>query len=341
MKIIFTLLFWCITIFPIAAQSVSQLTKSYSGNVSWNKNTSTLKFESTGQIFFEDKTGNGSNPQKDQKNNFWEIPKQVKHIIIEENVTVTGAFHSFNNIIIEGKNRKSSIVFGTHSQKWTDENNPGKQDLQEWYYSQFQNFNGIMTIKNLTILNPFSYFVRGFGPVVHVKDCDFIDNRGGLHNHSDGFCGGNGSTVDNCYFECGDDVFKVYFSYTVSNCTVNMIDNSVPIQLGWGNYSNGATCNFKNLKIIGNSGRINSDNAVISGRKGTFSLTINIDSCEIINPNAVFVSLWESGMTLNGNITNALINVDNYTKRRDKGICNLIICDSKNRKSYYNCQNQP
>jgi hypothetical protein len=34
-----------------------------------------------------------------------------------------------------------------------------------------------------------------------------------------------------------------------------MITNSVPIQLGWGNYSNGAVGTFRNLRVFGDGGR--------------------------------------------------------------------------------------
>lgn len=320
------------------SQSILELKQNYSGKLKWDEKSKTVSFLSTGSIFFKDKTGTGKDLANDHKNHFWVVPKEVKNIIIKKNVTVTGAFHTSSDVLITGEDRKTSVVFGTNLQQWTDANNPGKQDLKEWYYSQFDNSGGIMTIKNLTMLNPFSYFVRGFGPVVHVKSCDFIDNRGGNQNHSDGFCGGNGSTVDDCYFEAGDDVFKAYFNYSVSNCTINMVENAVPIQLGWGNYSNGAVCNFKNIKIIGNSGRGSSDNAVISGRTGKYEVTINIDGLDVENKNAVMVSLWSDTMTLKGTISNAKINVAQYSKRRTAGKNNLKICNSIEHKAIFDCK---
>ncbi|MGM8361856.1 hypothetical protein ACSV4D_08085 [Flavobacterium sp. ARAG 55.4] len=337
-KISIYIVVFLIGILPMFSQSISELKQNYSGKLKWDEKSKTLSFLSTGVLFFKDKTGIGKDLANDHKNHFWVVPKEVKKIIIGKNVTVTAAFHTSSDILIVGVDRKTSVVFGTNLQQWTDANNPGKQDLKEWYYSQFDNSGGVMTIKNLTMLNPFSYFVRGFGPVVHVKSCDFIDNRGGNQNHSDGFCGGNGSTVDDCYFEAGDDVFKAYFNYSVSNCTINMVENAVPIQLGWGNYSNGAVCNFKNIKIIGNSGRGSSDNAVISGRTGKYEVTINIDGLEVNNPNAVMVSLWENTMTLNGTITNAKINVAQYSKRRTAGKNNLKICNSTEHEASFDCK---
>lgn len=317
-------------------QSVPHLTKHYSGDIDWDAKSSTIVFKTTGKINFPEKEGDGNNLEKDYKNSFWDVPKTVKKIVINKDVTLTGAFHIYGDIKIKGKDRKTSVIYGTPLQTWTDKNNPGKVDLKEWYYSQIQVFDGITDIENLTILNPFSYFVRGFGPIVNVKGCNLIDNRGGHHNHSDGYCGGNGSLVEDCYFECGDDVFKAYFDYTVKNCTIKMITNSVPIQLGWGDYSNGTICNFENITVIGNSGRHTSDNAVICGRKGKYDVTINIDGFQVDNPNAVLVKLFKKDMTLNGAIKNANIKVKNYYGK-NKGKDNLIICGSKERKNNFKC----
>lgn len=338
MKNIKILIVFLIGVLPIYSQSISELKQNYSGKIKWIEKTKTIEFVKSGVVFFENKTGIGKDLENDQKNHFWSVPKEVKNIIIGNNVTVTVAFQTSSDIVISGRDRKKSIVYGTDLQQWADANNPGKQNLKEWHYSQFENRGGVMTINNLTVLNPFSYFVQGFGRIVNVKSCDFIDNRDGNQNHSDGYVGGNGSTVDDCYFECGDDVFKAYFSYSVTNCTIKMVENSVPIQLGWGDYSNGAVCNFKNLKIIGNSGRGATDNAVIDGRAGKFTVTVNIDGLEIDNPNAVMVSLWDKSMTLNGNITNAKINVNQYSKRRTAGQNNLKICNSVEQKANYNCK---
>lgn len=321
----------------LSGQSVADLEKHYSGQISWDQKNASLTFETSGSIDFPWKMGNGKNLEQDCKNNYWDVPTDVKTITIAENVTVNGAFHTYNDILIKGKNRKTSVIYGTPIQTWTDANNPLKVDLKEWYYSQIQVYDGTANIENLTIKNPFSYFVRGFGPVVNMKSCDLIDDRDGHHNHSDGYCGGDGSIVEDCYFECGDDVFKAYFDYTVKNCTIKMVTNSVPIQLGWGNYPDGTICNFENLTIFGNSGRHASDNAVICGRNGKYKVTINIDGLEVNNPNAVFVKLFKRNMQLDGSITNAKINVKKYYGR-NRGDDNLLICGEEIRKSSFECQ---
>jgi hypothetical protein len=302
------------------AQSLPELRRHYTGKTAWNPRMCTLTFISTGQIRFK---------KPDHKRAYWDVPPTVKRIVINRDVTVTGAFHTRSNCTITGRDRKTSKVFGTDERAWAN-----NREIRAYEYCQFQNRDGILRVQNLTCLNPFAFFIRGWGKVNHVENCDFIDNRGGWHNHSDGFSGGDGSTVKNCYFECGDDVFKAYFSYTVTDCTVKMIQNSVPIQLGWGDYSDGAVCTFKNLTIVGDRGRGNHDNAVIVGTKGRFGVTINIDGCRIVNPNAALVSLEQPSMTLNGAIGNARIAVNKYWCH-SRGKCSMTINGSREKTNVY------
>jgi len=311
----------------LEAQTVTELQNNYSGKTIWDAASGTLTFTNTGTINFN---------KQNYKNAYWDVPQNVTNIIINENVTVTGAFHTFYNCTIQGKNRKTSVVFGTNEKRWADNRN-----LDEWNYCQFQNWGGVLNIKNLTSLNSFAFHIRGWGKVNHVKSCDFIDNRGGSGNHSDGFEGGDGSTVDDCYFETGDDIFKIYFDNTITNCTINMIENCVPIQMGWGNYSNGAVGTFKNLKITGTSGRWspNQTNGVIVGATGTYSITVNINGCYIENPNATLFMLQGTGMTMKGKIDDAYIKVKQYTQTQyNKGSIQTVICNTTQKLNFYDCR---
>jgi hypothetical protein len=305
------------------AQPVHDLMVAYSGKTMWDDATCSLAFTSSGDVHF---TAAGA------RSFIWQIPAEVKHIRIGKNVTVNGAFHSHDTVSICGEDRKTSVVFGTEEPSWAD-----KRKLKAYEISAFQNFGGTMTISNLTSLNPRAFHVRGWKLPVHVVSCDFIDNRGGWGNHSDGFEGGDGSTVDNCYFESGDDIIKVYFDVTVTDTTIKMVRNSVPIQLGWGDYSDGAVGTFKNLTVIGDGGRPNEGNAIISGRKGRYDVTINIDGCHIENPNGTLVSLREDTMILRGSVTNAHIRLKSYVGGFQRGANLMTICGSTEHQAAYDC----
>lgn len=307
----------------ISAQSVNELIDSYSGKTEWDSSTGELNFTTAGIVTFENK----GTPQQ----HFWNVPREVKTIVIEADVRVVCAFHTQADCTIKGKNRMTSMVYGTDIRRWAQTNG-----VKAFRHSQFQNFGGTLSIQNLTSLNPFGFHVRGEGNLIMVTDCDFIDNRGGSGNHSDGIEGGNGSLIENCYFETGDDVIKVYHSLTVRNCTIKMVQNAVPIQLGWGNTGDD-TGDFHNLTIIGNSGRGNDDNAIIVGRKGTYTKTINIYGCNIQNPNASWISLRENNMIVNGEVRDASIHIQKHWAGYDKGTNNMIICGSKDEKSEYKC----
>lgn len=305
------------------AQSVEELKTAFSGKCTWDQTNFTLRFIQSGEIGFE---------AIGLRSFIWHIPPEVKEIRIAKGVTVNGAFHSKATVAIAGEDRKTSVVYGTDECSWAKSHN-----VQPFENCTFQNFGGVMTISNLTSLNPRGFHVRGWGKVVHVRSCDFIDRRGGWHNNSDGFEGGDGSTVHDCYFESGDDIIKVYFKIAVTDTTIKMVQNSVPIQLGWGNYSNGAVGTFKNLTVLGSGGRGNEGNAVISGHTGRFDVTINIDGCHIENLNGTLVNLAEESMTLRGSITHAHIRLKAYSGDAQRGRNLLTVCGSTEKRASYDC----
>lgn len=302
----------------------------YSGGLDWDTKTKTLRFTSSGVISF---------PENEVKSFIWYVPKVVKSIVINKGVTVNGGFHTYDDIVIKGEDRKTSVVYGTETRSW-----PQKNGIKAFLISSFEAHAGIMTIQNLTSLHPRSFHVRGLDAVVHLKNADFIDTRGGSGNHSDGIAAGDGSTVDNCYFETGDDVIKVYNDITVTNTTINMVKNAVPIQLGWGDYPDGAVGTFKNLKIIGNSGRgnPNGSNPIISGRTGKYTVTLHIDGLVIDNKTASLVNLFDDDndgvfeKTLKGTLTNVdIINLKQYSNQMN-GFDKLTIYDTAGKELFKN-----
>lgn len=303
----------------LSADSVAELQANYSGSTDWNSGTGTLTFESTGTINFPAKTA--------YKNNYWDVPLEVSNIIINANVTVTGAFHTFYTCTIEGVERYSSVVFGTSEQRWAV-----NRGIKAYKYSQFENRGGVLTVKNLTSLNPFGFHIRGWNKVNHAKSCDFIDNRGGGDNRSDGFVGGHGSTVDDCYFETGDDIIKCYFDITVTNTTINMIQNSVPFQFGWGTYQASHSV-LSDITIIGDRGR-GDTKPVFQWMDGEDYKSLFAMRLDIQNPNAALFELPSSG-TLDLDITNSYINVEEYGTSSFTGT--RTICSTTSQTNYYNC----
>ena len=81
--------------FGLNAQPVSDLQKYYSGKTNWNAKNRTLIFETSGKLEFD--------RQDTCFNYFWNVPKDVKKIVINKNTKVTAGFHTYNDCIIEGK----------------------------------------------------------------------------------------------------------------------------------------------------------------------------------------------------------------------------------------------
>ncbi len=327
-------------------ESVSSLIENYSGTISYDAINQVVTFEKSGSVNFTNKALDWKDPYSGQTmhaaNWIWNVPNTIKKIYIKKNVTVNGGFHTKGNITIEGEDRKTSVIFGTSVKEWADNNNPSGKDLQEWYYCQIQVYGGVCYIRNLKILNAYSFAVRGWGPQVHMKKVDVIDNRGGWGNHSDGFEGGDNSTIDSCYFETGDDIIKVYFmNLKVTNTEIKMVQNSVPIQFGWGNYNNGASATFENCKIWGSQGR-GSDVRIIDNAGSTSkNKTVVMNNCHIENTNG---TLFRSAVTvkapytINVTINNSYVKVRSYEVTPYNVNGTRTICGTTDKKTFYDCR---
>ncbi len=308
----------------VRAQSVDALIQAYTGSVSYDATSQTVTFSSTGTMNFPDR--------ELLYNNVWTMPEDVKHVIIGKNVTVTGEFYAEYNCLIEGMDQLTSVVFGTSQQDYLAQS----RGFYAFVAADSKVRDVILTIKNLTSLNPKVYHIAGsYRGVVHLESCRVIDSRGGRYNNSDGFSGAKGSTVKNCYFETGEDVIKIYADILVENTTIKMIEFSVPIQCGWGDYGSGITATFKNLKIIGTLGR-SPENAIIEARQGNYTKNIIIDGITVENPNASLYRLNQAVATINVNITNAKMTLKKYGDIVEAaGI--RTICGTTEIKTSYDC----
>ncbi|MCV9389261.1 hypothetical protein [Reichenbachiella ulvae] len=269
----------------IQTSSIDELKSAYSGTIMWDEDNCILTFVSSGQINF---------PKRDHfKDIYWKVPSIVRKIIIGKEVTVVGHFHVSHTITIEGEDRKSSKVYGTPISGLLRLHNLDAGGGTVPYSAFFGSGDFEFHIRNLTSINPIGFHFTGKnGCIIHLDSVDAIDNRGGHHNHSDGISAANGSTVKNCFFSSGDDIIKVYNDIYVENTTIELIQNAVPIQFGWGNYGSGATGTFKNLKVYGNFGRRNTGNAVIDARKGYYDKNLIFDGLTIDAPNSYLFNFW-------------------------------------------------
>lgn len=284
------------------AQSVPELLRNFSGEASWSASDRTLTFTRSGVIRFD---------KGDHKEAYWDVPEPVREVVIGRGVRVTGAFHTRHDCTIRGLDRKTSVIFGTSEQRWAD-----NRKVKPYEYAQFQNRGGVLTVENLTALNPFSYFIRGWGKVCHAKDCTFIDDRGGWGNHSDGFAGGHGSTVSGCHFATGDDAIKLYFDIVVTDTTIEMIQNCVPFQFGWGTYQD-SKAEISNVTITGTRGRSKAP-PVFQWKEGADHKKVRINGLRIENPNARLFDLNGEGR-LDLEIVDAEIRVKAYGTPKFRG----------------------
>ena len=218
---------------------------SYSGHKHWDTKTGTLTFLTDGAM------PNG------KEDFFWVVSSEVKRIIIGKYVTVTGGFRvpyrdPNHTLTIEGRDRKTSVIFGTATTNWTNSN--GIADNDKWKYGAVSVLaDAVVNVRNLTAKNPRGYILSGYAnrSVIHVSKCDLLDTRPGTTNNSDGFAGAAGSSVRDTFISTSDDAIKIYHDITIENVIIEQHRNGAPLQLGWGGETEAVTAHIKNLSIRG------------------------------------------------------------------------------------------
>lgn len=233
-------------------------------NVIWDKTNATLTFIKTTQF------SNKPNPDLDIEGFYWVVPITIKSVFINKNIKITGGFRAIGDLTIQGKDRKTSEIFGTDTKGWslgpdgkTDPNTSCSRgakgddylhDCEKWKYGAVSSIApklATVTVKGLTITNARAYAVTSFGAKimmdnVHVRITRTLPD---YHSNSDGISAGAGSIVRNCKFDCWDDAIKLYKDMTVENVTIIHNSNGAPFQLGWNNDNNTTNHILKNILI--------------------------------------------------------------------------------------------
>jgi hypothetical protein len=214
--------------FLVAATSAApeQFRLSYTGNMSWAPDTGTVTFQTSGRM-------------PDTKEGFfWEVPPEVKNVIIRRNTTVTGGFRvgyrkPTNPLNIIGEDRETSVIYGTDTEKWAPAQ--GIADNDKWKYGSVSVLaDAIVYVTNLTAQNPRGYNISGYAAhsVIHVANCSLLDTRKGDNNNSDGFIGAGGSSIRDSLISTSDDAIKIYHDITIANVTIEQHRNGAPFNLG-------------------------------------------------------------------------------------------------------------
>lgn len=217
----------------------------FSGDYAWDASAGELTFRTSGEM------------PDSVEGFFWNVPSSVKKIVIDRDVRVTGGFRIFfrpddNPLWIEGRDRSTSILYGTNEQAWTDRHDINEND--KWKYSGISVIeDAVVHVADLTVENPRGYLVSGYAnkAVLHLESCTLRDTRVGDNNNSDGFAGAAGSSLKDCLISTADDGIKIYHDLTIEDVTIEQHRNGAPIQLGWGGGAAVVHAKIKNLVIRG------------------------------------------------------------------------------------------
>ncbi|MFE0678131.1 hypothetical protein [Streptomyces sp. NPDC058867] len=175
------------------------------------------------------------------------VPSSWTKIVIGKGVTLRGNFlipaDRTAALTIQGKDARTSRLVGHGSHvKDTDlaaVSTEARIDLR---------------LKTFTSLNPRHFHIIAKRARVLASGIRVIDDRDEYHNNSDGFGGGDGSVIEDSYFDTWDDTFKIYNGdLTVRNTTVLHNANGAPVQMAWGDYGHG-TLIADGLKVVSHSG---------------------------------------------------------------------------------------
>ncbi len=293
----------------------------YTGKTTWDPATGTMSFVSDGAM-------------PDTREGFyWQVPVSVRRIQIGAGVTVRGAFRisareADNPLHIFGKDRETSIIYGTDLERWTTRNDIPENE--KWKYGAINVIaDAVVYVTDLTSRNPRGYNVSGYAnkAVLHVSRCNLLDTRKGDNNNSDGFIGAAGSTIIDSLISTSDDGIKIYSDLTIKNVTIEHHRNGAPIQFGWGGESGRARANILNLTIKGvdkqqlynmapftwEGGTTGTRDVTIKGLKVTVGGKLYDESAKGWRPIGLF-ELKPTGCTLN------LTAVDADIKGMDMGI---------------------
>ncbi len=158
----------------------------YSGKTCWDSTAGILVFQSSGTM------------PESTEGFHWQVPADVRQIVIGEGVTVRGALRvSFrepaNPLHIVGQNRETSVLYGTDEERWTTKHKIAEND--KWKYGAVSVLaDAVVCITDLTSQNPRGHNFSGYAhkAVLHVSRCRLIDTRKGDNNNSDGFVGADG-----------------------------------------------------------------------------------------------------------------------------------------------------
>lgn len=272
----------------------------------WNKKTKTITFIKS--VNFSTETDD----DYDLEGFYWEVPNDVNKIIIDPNVTIKGGFRASKSLTITGKNRKSSIIYGTITKNWAlgpdgkvhietsckdgPKGDDRVDDCHKWQYGAVsylgKDTNDVITVTNLTVHNARTYAITTFSAKVDINNVHIKFDRPypDFQSNADGVSAGKGSIIKNSKFDCWDDAIKLYRDIMVENVTIIHNGNGAPFQLGWGSKPTTSHHKLKNILVIASPEK-KRHLALFSAstKNGSLNTTVEIDGLKADYPDSLLL----------------------------------------------------
>ncbi len=370
-KTIYILLFWATGILLVFACKKSDSTpdapavkspqwlmaRGLEGKAIWDSTAKVLKITSNVSFGLDN----------DIETFHWQVPKDIKTIVIGANVTVTGGFRVDHGMTIKGEDRNTSVIFGTNTTSWAsgpDKTNSSPNcnvaagddraaDCAKWRYSAIMADKLAATdtlfVKTLTIKNARCYNITSFNSRIFADNLYLYDARGGTHNNCDGFGAGGGSAISNSTIEVTDDAIKLYKDMKVTNVTIKLRRNGAPFQLGWGGETSN-TATLKNVLVVGIDPENRYNCGLFSWKSdgANTTRTISIDGLKTSNFENAFIWGGQDWVQhpvfeVNGGQAKVIVTATNtaishaQANSTGKGIYTLDICGVATAQKSYTC----
>lgn len=244
------------------------------------------------------------------------VPNQWKKIVINAGVTITGSFYvqggtrTTSDLIVEGRNRKTSVIVGADPHT-----NVGSQETRRKSAVRYEG-PGDLWVRNLTSKNSVKFHLHSFGNTF-VDSVDIIETA--FVHTSDAVHAGKGSNsyVKDAFINVYDDSTYVSEVALIEDSIIYHNKNGAPFQVGWGydNFGSLRPTTVKNTEIIyGHTVKNNYNQGTLGwARHSSGQSTIHVKFNNVkrtIRPGYQPMRMFQFGSTQRGDVRNATMRIE-------------------------------
>ncbi len=134
-----------------------------------------------------------------------------------------------------------------------------------------------LVVEGITIINPGQYCIQAYGSQLHTSNVKCF----GWWFETDGWVGGDGSTLKDSFFKVYDDIVKIYFNdLRVENLTIYKQHNGAVFQFGW-SHERSSNAKIGDIYVVRDDTRWNQKE--LEGNRGFLNTATGSERNEVSN----------------------------------------------------------